>query len=67
MARTASRQYLQRMLIAGGVEKRVYDAPPKLPETTNFVLTSSRNEYSDIKAMNVKTALENSMPPLKNL
>lgn len=43
------------------------DIPPKLPETTNFVLTNRRKEYSEINAMKVKIALENRIPPLKNL
>ena len=42
-------------------------APPKLPDTTNLVLTKRRNEYNEINAMNVRTKLENKMPPLKNL
>lgn len=43
------------------------DAPPKLPETTNLVLTRRRNEYNETSAMNIRTPLENSIPPLKKL
>lgn len=41
--------------------------PPKLPETTNLVLTKSKNEYREINAMNTKMKLEKRIPPLKNL
>ena len=47
-----------------------YRAPPmspKLPDTTNLVLTRSKNEYREMRAINVKTELENNIPPLKNL
>lgn len=40
------------------------DVPPKLPETTNFVLTNRRKEYSEINAIKVRIALENRIPPL---
>ena len=40
---------------------------PKLPDTTNLVLTSKVNEYKEIKAMKISTKLENKMPPLKKL
>ena len=43
------------------------DVPPKLPETTNFVLTISRKEYNEMSAMKVRIPLENRIPPLKNL
>lgn len=49
-----------------GTKNKEY-APPKLPDTINLVLTSNRNEYSDISAMNISTQLEKSIPPLKNL
>lgn len=42
-------------------------APPKLPGTTSFALTRSKNDQSEIKAMETKVMLENRMPPLKNL
>ena len=41
--------------------------PPKLPETTNLVLTSNKNEYSEMSAIKMRTPLENKIPPLKNL
>lgn len=47
-----------------------YNEPPmspKLPETTNFVFTSSRKEYREMSAMNVSIRLENKIPPLKKL
>ncbi len=40
---------------------------PKLPETTNLVLTRSKKEYNEISAMKISTPLENKIPPLKNL
>lgn len=43
------------------------DIPPKLPDTTNLVLTRSRKEYREIAAMNVKVRAENSSPPFKKL
>jgi hypothetical protein len=42
-------------------------APPKLPETTNLVLTRSKNEYNEMKQMNVNVSIENRRPPLKKL
>jgi len=38
--------------------------PPKLPETINLVLTKSKNEYSEMIAMNVNVIIENKRPPL---
>lgn len=43
------------------------DIPPKLPETTNLVSINSKNDHSEINAMNTRTRLENRIPPLKNL
>jgi hypothetical protein len=42
-------------------------APPKLPETTNLVLTKSKNEYNEMRQMNVNVIIENKRPPLKKL
>ena len=43
------------------------DVPPKLPETTNLVLTNNKKDHNEIKAMKTRTKLENKIPPLKNL
>ena len=40
------------------------DAPPKLPDTTNLVLTNNKKDHSEIRAMNTRTKLENKIPPL---
>jgi hypothetical protein len=41
--------------------------PPKLPETTNLVLTRSKKEYRETRAMPEIIREENKRPPLKNL
>jgi len=38
--------------------------PPKLPDTTNLVLTNRINEYSEIRAMSESVIKENNIPPL---
>jgi hypothetical protein len=43
------------------------DIPPKLPDTTNFVFTRSRNEYREMMAMAESVREENKSPPLKKL
>jgi hypothetical protein len=43
------------------------DIPPKLPETTNLVLTRSKKEYREMSAMPEIIREENKRPPLKNL
>lgn len=45
----------------------VLDVPPKLPETTNLVLTNNRKDHNETKAMKVRTRVENKSPPLRNL
>lgn len=40
------------------------DVPPKLPETTNLVLTSNKKDHNETKAMKTRTKLENKIPPL---
>jgi len=48
-------------------KKKEEIAPPKLPETTNLVLTKSKNEYNEMRQMNVNVTIENKRPPLKKL
>ena len=42
----------------------ILDVPPKLPETTNLVLTNNKKDHSEIKAMKTRTKPENKIPPL---
>ena len=69
MVRTEFHQCLQgtTSISTNTYSCRLADLPPKLPETTNLVLTRSRKEYREMSAMNVKMALENNIPPLKKL
>lgn len=57
-------RYLQNNQRSILVPQPELDLPPKLPETTNFVFTNRRKEYSEINAMKVRIALENRIPPL---
>jgi hypothetical protein len=42
-------------------------SPPKLPETTNLVLTRRINEKSEMRAMATRVIAEKRRPPFKNL
>lgn len=46
------------------IARRYYHIPPKLPDTTNLVLTRSRKEYKEMVAMKTKVTAENNRPPL---
>jgi hypothetical protein len=54
---------IKRSVVTEKKKKRKV-VPPKLPETTNLVLTKSKNEYSEMRAMNVNVIIENKRPPL---
>jgi hypothetical protein len=41
--------------------------PPKLPDTTNLVFTSSKNEYRETIAIAESITVENRRPPLRKL
>lgn len=58
---------LSKSLSRGGFPVGVLDVPPKLPETTNLVLTNNRKDHNETKAMKVRTRVENKSPPLRNL
>ena len=57
-------RYLNEWLSTGRFLTVALDIPPKLPETTNFVLTNNKKDHNEIKAMKTRTAVENKIPPL---
>jgi hypothetical protein len=67
MGHKASRRDLETVNIATWPRLEDTDIPPKLPETTNLVLTRSKKEYREMRAIPEIIREENKRPPLKNL
>ena len=67
MDRKASPRDLEQVRNAAQPPRKDEYIPPKLPDTTNLVFMSNKNEYREMMAIAESVSVENRRPPLKKL